>query len=362
MDKIRILVVNAPEHCNGVTWWRMFRPLWLMRRKYGDLDIRFNPGQLFEHDFLNTDIVLAFRPSNPEHPVVLRTAKEWGCKILLDLDDDILNLPLGHGTFSKLYNRTDVVNNCIALADEVWTSTEHLKTVCAAANRDFLSRMRREAPQVDGWAVPTFTVIPNAVLPSDLPDRANGNTGLAVWRGSDLHRDDLEVWRAQYAQILRSANRFVWIGYAPHWGKSDGGKPHVDYNVEGVEAKRWLAYLRSLRLAFVWKPLFPNDFNKSKSNIAWIEATCAGGICVTNFAGAPTWEHAAKELPKLDEYYIHLWQKSAEAVRQHYDLDAWNAVRYRQLLKLANNYVEANETNPDTAPSLAVAHTSNGNA
>lgn len=334
-DKIRILVINPPEEINGITWWRVFRPFMLLARKYPHLEIRFNPGRLSDSDFLFTDIVFAYRPTNPEHAPILAKAREW-CKVVIDFDDDMLNVPLGHPLFREFVGRADYINSCIALADEVWVSTEPLKKVYADANRDFLNRQRRQSPDLNGFSTPNFTVIPNAVLPSDLPDRANGNTKMAVWRGGDLHTDDLELWRSQYGQILRAVNTFQWALFMPSWGRVADYKGRIDYMTDYIPTDKWAAYLRSLKPSLVWKPLVPNDFNKSKSNIAWLEATCAGGICLTNLAGAAQWENATKDVPKFDEFYIHLWQKSAEAVREHYDLDAWNEVRYRQILNLAN--------------------------
>ena len=336
MRKIRILVVNPPEEINGITWWRVFRPLMLLAKKYPELEIKFNPGRLFDTDFLFSDIVFCYRPSNPDHVAILAKAREW-CRVIIDYDDDVLNAPLGHPLFLQFVGRKDVINSSIALADEAWVSTEPLKKSYETANRDFLSRIRSKSQGANDFATPNFTIIPNAVLQSDLPDRANGNTKFALWRGSDMHYDDLELWRAQYSQILRAVNTFQWALFMPSWGRATDYKGRINYQTDYIPTDKWIPYLHSLKPSVLWKPLVPNDFNKSKSNISWLEATCAGAICLTNLAGQPQWEHCTKEIPKLDEYYSVLWKQSADAVRQHYDLDAWNEVRYRQILKLAND-------------------------
>lgn len=334
-DKIQILVVNAPEEINGVTWWRMFRPLRLLSN-YADLDIRFNEGRIFEHHLLFADIVLAFRPGNPDHPQVLARAKELGCKIIVDYDDDLLNVPLGYSMYKDTAPKKRFVLESLALADLVWVSTSHLKDVLQKAADGFLAEMRRSLPAVPPlYGKPEMVVIPNAVLPEDLPSAPNGNTKTVVWRGSDFHRDDLELYKSQYEQLLRNSNRFEWVGYMPTWGAVKGSHAKIDYNA-GIQADKWFDYLKSIKPSLIWKPLVNNDFNKAKSNIAWLEATVAGGICLSNFAGEAQWEQCTKELPKLDEYYSVQWQKSAIHIRQHYDLRAWNEIRYGELLKLAN--------------------------
>lgn len=353
MRKIRILVANPPEEINGITWWRVFRPFMLLARKYPELEIRFNPGGLFDSDFLFTDIVFAYRPTNPEHAPILAKAREW-CRVIVDYDDDMLNVPLGHPLFREFVGRADFVNSCIALADEVWLSTEQLKKVYSEANRGFLSRQRGNQ---NGFVSPNFTVIPNAVLPSDLPEYANGNTKFALWRGGDLHIDDLELWRGQYGQILRAVNAFQWALYMPSWGRVADYKGRIDYMTDYVPTDKWISYLCSLRPSIVWKPLVPNEFNRGKSNIAWLEATCAGAICLTNLAGQTQWEFCTKDIPKFDEYYIKLWQQSADEIRQRYDLTAWNEVRYRQILKLVNNDYEKENNAHENANGAAVADT-----
>lgn len=331
---IRIQIANAPEVINGVTWWRMFSPLMLLLRKYRDVQIRWNPEQLFPHNFIDADILFAYRPSNPDHPETLALARRLGCKILLDYDDNLLNVPLGHPTFKANIPSPDIVNQCVALADEVWTSTEHLKNTLQTANTQFTAKYQKVNQD---YGAPNFTVIPNAVHPSEVPAHGNGNTKLAVWRGDWLHRDDLELWKEQYRKILRSVKTFLWAGYMPAWGKVDG-PTEINYQTNFIATDLWLQYLRSMRPSLIWKPLISNDFNYSKSNISRLEATCAGAICLTNFAGThPQWEYCTKDIPVVEEYYTTLWRKSADDVLQNYDLIQWNEIRYRQLLKLMNN-------------------------
>lgn len=338
-SKIRVIIANPPEEVNAVTWWRMYQPLRHLLSMHPDIELVFNPGRLVPSDFIFADILFAYRPCNPEHAPIIAQAKEYGCKILLDYDDNFLQIPFGHATWKKFMNAAPHVNQCIAMADEVWFSTESLKETYAKANQEYLSQVRRTQPgMMSMLGTPSMTVVPNAVLPSDLPEYANGNTKFALWAGSDLHYLDLNYAHStgQYSQILGNVNAFQWIGYMPDWGTVEGAKCRIDYMTDWVPTHNYFSYLRSLKPSIIWKPLAKNRFNRDKSNIAWLAATAAGGICLSNMAGEPTWEHCTKELPKFDEYYIHLWQKSAEEIKQHYNLAAWNEVRHRQILKLVN--------------------------
>lgn len=330
-NKIRIFVVNFPEDVNGITIWRMFRPLRHLIDVHGDeIEVQFSSGRVFDHDLVFSDIVLAFRPVNPEHPEVLTRAKELGCKIILDYDDNFLAIPTSYKMFRDLMPNKLHLLQSLALADVVWTSTEHLATVYESEVRTFIAKVGRTAQ----YTVPKFVVVKNAVVPEDLPAKPNGNTKTVVWRGADFHRDDLEYGKSQYEQILRNCNRFEWVGYMPAWAAVKTSAARIDYNM-GIQAHKWFDYLQSLKLSIIWKPLVNNDFNKAKSNISLLEATVAGGICVSNFAGLfPDWQHATKELPKIGEYYEVLWKQAADAIRENYDLRSWNEIRYREILKL----------------------------
>lgn len=338
MKKIRLFVINAPEPVNGITFWRMFRPLRHLHDNY-DVEVIFNSGRITEADLYFSHVVLCFRPCNPDHPAALRRAKELGCKVIVDFDDDLLNVPIGYSFFKDLSNRAPFVIESIALADMVWLSTKNLKKVYEEAIQNFLAFHLRQSGGVlpPLFGTPKMTVIPNAVFPEDLPFAPNGNTRRAMWRGSDFHRDDLEAYKMQYDQILRNNNYFQWIGYAPTWGEMKTTKCKVDFQ-PGIMADQWFNYIKSLQLSLVWKPLANNIFNASKSNIAWLEATVSGAVCMCNLAGEnPIWEHATKELPRLPESYEVIWRKSAEHIKQNYDLRAWTDMRHREILKLMSN-------------------------
>jgi len=338
-DKIRVQIANAPEDVNGVTWWRMFRPLRLLFDAHPDVEFRFNPGTIFPHDLEFADILFAFRPTNPDHPQVIAKAKEAGCKILLDYDDNLLDVPIGYNMYKDTVVQRQYVLQCLAMADTVFVSTETLKTTYSNAIAEFLGHLRRSKNGIPpGYGMPRMIVVPNAVLPEDVPSKPNGNTKVGLWRGADFHRDDIDSGRQQYERFIRNIKHFTWVGYMPTWGdvshKSTACK--IDYNF-GIPAREWLNYLRSLKPAFMWKPLVDNKFNRSKTCISRLEITCAGGICITNFADTDQiWKHSASDLPVVDEYYSVLWRQSADDVLENYDLRRWNEVRYREILKLVN--------------------------
>jgi len=317
MRKIRVLIANEPEPIGGVTCWRMYWPIQYLERSYYDtVEIRYSRGAIYPADLYWADVLMCFRPSEPAHLQVIEEAKRVGCRILLDYDDDLTNMVVGHPEFWKLGTKKEIVERAISLADEVWVSTEAL----AASSKH-----------------PNAVVIPNAVSPLSIQAQpADFKTKTVVWAGSPAHREDADEFKEAYRAIIRKADRFIWINFMPTWAsKMSTEKANVQLS-PWIHTEQYFKWMRQNNVVAIWKPLITNEFNACKSNIAYITSTVVGAVCVTNQAGTTQWEHAVKNLPLLESELQHRWKTAAADVRERYDLHQWNEVRHRQLLKLAN--------------------------
>lgn len=310
-ERARIFVLNAPEEINGQTWWRMYRPLReLYLSHYREIEIIHNEtGNLYPHHFLYIDLALVFRPSEPAHVQAMTMARDAGVPIIADWDDDILNVPVGHPRWKYFQSRAPYIRQCIELANTMWVSTRALAASFKHANP---------------------VVVPNAIYETDMPD-APSDSATMLWRGSEIHREDVDTFKIGYRQLLGKVDRFEWLGYAPTWCAVEGKQ--VDFTPDWISTDKWLPYLREKGYRAIWKPLMPCPFNDAKSNISWLEATCAGGVVVTNYAGKPGWEHAWRELPKNHDQHRDAWQKSRDAIIKHYHLSDINEIRYRSILE-----------------------------
>lgn len=313
---IRVLVANAPEEIGGVTCWRMFWPLRALEQSpefSGAFDIRFSRGVIFPFDFYQTDVLLCFRPSKPEHLAVIQEAKRVGCKIVLDYDDNHRDVSTGHPAFWSLGQSWNIAKQACALANLIWVSTENLK-------------------QVYGHQSKT-EVIPNAVYPEQIPDQPQDYANrVGVWAGSDAHREDCDAYQILYKKLLSRLSRFYWINFAPGWAKQVEDKCRVDL-LPWQHTETYFDFLREIGTTVIWKPLQKNKFNDGKSNIAWITATLAGGVCISTYAGEPGWEGSLKEYPNKAQF-LETWEKSAALIREKYNLNDTTTQRAVSLLKL----------------------------
>jgi hypothetical protein len=102
--------------------------------------------------------------------------------------------------------------------------------------------------------------------------------------------------------------------------------------------------LEQVHPSIIQVPLTSNKFNRSKSNIAWIEGTVAGACTL-----GPSWdewkkpglidyidkqnyyEHLSNLVKKDDEYRIHLNNQSWNYIQENLTLGTVNEMRWKIL-------------------------------
>ncbi len=220
--------------------------------------------------------------------------------IVIELDDDLLNLPAGHEAFGALDPRVNSVENlawlrqALSLADAVTVSTPEL------------------AKRYGGSSRPVFVIrngVPESML-SQHPSRAMAqgdkeNRRIIGWAGyTGTHPGDLMVTSGAVVDVLERCPggreiRFRNIGPMDGLVTSLGITPHYEHL---VEASGWLnpelyrIGLSSLDIGIV--PLADTAFNRGKSALKALEMAAAGVPVVASDlpefrelrqAGLPLW-------------------------------------------------------------------------
>lgn len=310
---IRILVVDSPR-LTGVTWWRSLRPLTELQRKYTNLQIKFVTEEVSPFELMQTDLVIMFRPITPKSLQFIEGVKSYpfNLKVIIDIDDNLWRLPPGHPAEADYNEAAHTIRKIYALADGIWCSTDPLM--------DF-------ADARDGRGV----VVPNAVLESDLPDAPAPWLSRVCWRGGSEQAQDICSPEAveMFEENKDKFRQWFFWGWQPGQMRAANAK-----QLKRVDPIQYVSQLPTSGINIMWKPLQDNQFNDSKSNIAWIEATIAGGVCVTNYAPhKPGWEMAIDHFSDNPDFIASQWAASKEWIIEHYNLDRVNAIRYAHILK-----------------------------
>lgn len=323
---INVHVLEYPLLSN-VAYWRIFRPLQVVKRLYpGVFNFTFKKEKLDYSDAWNADLIICPRPgAKPFVSEFILKAKQNGAKVIVDMDDDVLNLPENHDLYHdyKEGGPSNIeVKKVLDLADMFWFSTPK-----------FLETYSNQG-----------ICVPNAVLPGDLPNEPAPDKGVWTWRGRSIQIHDLigAGWDL-YDEIRGKAKKWYFLGFLPPLNHLPNVEtlPYISDPQEYFQ--KWLI----LRANGVWKPMINHPFNDHKSNIAWIEATLAGGVCLTNYAGLPGWELATDEFPTYKQS-CELWEKSKAEILENYNLIKTAQARAQSMLQICSHLLP---TSPDTGNS-----------
>lgn len=310
--KIKVLVVDD-NILDGVGWWRNSEPFTAMDKLYGQYLEITQVTETVDIRLLKTaEVVVRFRPASKRSLDFLQTCKELGLKVIIDIDDNLWKIPIGHPLFLDAMDFDKLLFEIYDLADRIWCSTDELRYQIGDLDR--------------------CEVMQNAILPGDMPEHPAKWTAAAMWRGHDKQIADLMTRYAVdwFAENNRKYN-WTFAGYVPDY-------PFAG-NVRFQGKMSPLAYFLSLKknqTNIMWKPLTANPFNDAKSNIALLEAAMAGGVCVTNYAGKPGWETALADFPAeaaaMAQFYI-----AREEIVKNFNLLEVTERRFQSIMDLIND-------------------------
>lgn len=188
--------------------------------------------------------------------------KQLKGKLWYDLDDNLWDIPDHYKIkvhFGPKVLKT--INTLIQMSDLVTVSTEHLA-----------KRVLEETGVV-------AYVIPNGLDLRRFPVQPYHSSGSVIWRGSNTHISDLRTHKVILEEIGKETEVEFW-GYDPC--KDLPLLSMKNKHVQSLDVFQYFDKLRIEKPSIILTPLAETPFNESKSNIAWMEITMAGGVSVSN--------------------------------------------------------------------------------
>lgn len=328
------LLVFCPNRKDATSFYRGWMPLVTLGKQ---LEPWMNFISASEYDWSTmamADALFMQRPYRKEHWQMVEMAKSMGKKVWVDYDDWLLGVPTDNPAYMQ-YEEPDVKRNIVkivAAADEITVSTSHLAKLI---QRDIGKIADRDLP---------ITVVSNA-LPLDIlahkrPEVARQRNRLVQWRGSNTHHRDVMSQAKPIIEACRANKNwhFSFLGDAL-WFITDM-MPHENVTIsKPIDPIEYFEYINKVAPSVMIVPLHDSDFNRAKSNIAYLEAAYAGAVTI-----APDWEEwrhpgvlnytdqasFAKALEHVMSGYIDvidLAQTAWDHVRKNFDLRLKNVVR-----------------------------------
>jgi len=265
-----------PDRSDGTSFYRGSIPLNHLAKTYPK-EINITP--LLDYEFYGNwwtitkyHILFSQRPCTDKEFKIIRNAKNLGVKVWVDYDDNLLNLNEDNQVV-KVYeenNCNHYIKEILKIADVVSVSTPYLKKSLSVFNKN-------------------IEVIPNALANEILGGAPEWNKNKTIaWRGGQNHHNDMLEYEDVLTKFWQENKDWTFNLY--------GYKPEDNWN--GIKHKHFqfcdniFIYLKTITednssIAIV--PMVDNIFNRSKSNIAWIEHTLSGSVVL-----APDWEEWKK--------------------------------------------------------------------
>lgn len=268
MNTFPILGVVSPDPNDALSLWRAMGPFTHPSFKNHVKVRAFYPGSFGWADAASCDAVFFHRPFLKCHLEAMMTCVSMNIPTWCDWDDDLFQVPEGnpaHGTYA-----IKEVRNRIALMAQ-------LANYCTFSTYRLREEFVRRADL--GWF--KTGVIKNAVDERMFPYQPleMNEDGPLLWRGTVSHARDLDRFRSLIEALQRDFP-IHYVGYKPWWAE---GIHHPSR-----DPKSYFNLLQDIAPKCIFVPLDDCPFNRSKSDIALLEATAVGAVCVTNmpWAGA----------------------------------------------------------------------------
>jgi hypothetical protein len=132
-------------------------------------------------------------------------------------------------------------------------------------------------------------IIPNALDMRMFPYRMEGpRNKVILWRGSKTHHRDVMSYSQQIIEASNDPKHATWLWHFIGdnlWFCTDYMPQKNVTWAKGIDPIDYMKHIHDIRPAAIQIPLHDSVFNRSKSNIAWIEGTFAGAVAI-----APDWE------------------------------------------------------------------------
>jgi hypothetical protein len=208
------------------------------------------------------DILFLQRPHDAKHLHIARMASIQNVPIWVDFDDWFFEIPHTNPAL-PIYGKQeniDVIKQVLSIANVVTVSTEAL--------REYL------LPYVTCEVITVLNaydmdLLEDFVMPTQHKKRI-------VWRGGHTHAADLDVLKEAVIELSYKHTQFNWtfMAYAPWW--TNLMRPGSYSTLAPIELMQYFDNAHQQKAVAWIFPLTDCNFNRAKSNIAWIEASYAG--------------------------------------------------------------------------------------
>jgi len=192
------------------------------------------------------DVAIFQRQYKPEVFNYMMQMKKHGTKVIYEIDDNLFEVPPWNPAHKFFEQRSvrEYIQIFLENVDAVFVTQEYLKKVYAKYN-------------------PNVFVLPNSIDFKVMHGRPRNNRHPVVcWQGSNTHEKDLALVRKAFLKLVKDDDCFVKL-----WSMDVPGA----HKVPLVQFEAFFPMYGQLDIDIGLAPLAPNNFNRCKSNLKFLE-------------------------------------------------------------------------------------------
>jgi hypothetical protein len=308
MTKLKILAVCAMPN-DPTSWYRAWGVYGdIMKRSDIEFDCYEDLVKVSWKHLIKYDLVI-FQRALGNAVQLAEYVTQLGIPYVYDLDDNFWEIP-SHSAIKSTYNPKilGTMEKMMKGATAITVSTQALGNY------------------IENKLGIKCNVINNGIDLNKYKIQPYNQSGKTIWRGSSTHIDDVRQFAFFYESVAKQVEKIEFWGH-----DCVQGSPKLDIKnskfFAGEDLVRYFRLLQTSNISHILCTLVDDEFNRAKSNIAWIEATLAGGVCVGNGVG----EFNAVQVPlnifePTNDYSIH-YEVSKEFIHERYNLTDLNNMR-----------------------------------
>lgn len=225
-----------------------------------DVDVK-NLKDMNWSDLNLYDVIFMQRPYSWLNLQLARFVNDMKIPLWIDYDDNLFAVPRGNRAYDVFSQQKtqQTIAQIAKLATTITVSTGELANV-----------FKQISPNVE--------VIPNALNTRFLPPRPQKQENTVLWRGSDTHLLDMVMFLDEIAAIQEKYSKFTFT-YFGYDNPFIPLTPNYNY-IKSTDPILYCQQLAQIAPKIMQVPLVDGAFNRSKSNIAYLEGTYAGAVCL----------------------------------------------------------------------------------
>ena len=322
-EKLKLIAYRGDR---AACWfYRLHAPLLYIARNHKDT-YEINVASAITQDQMKNlyDIIILQRQYNMQVLAPVLEMQKKGAKLIYEIDDDLFHIPEWNPAYKLLSSKQvqDGIKQFVSRVDAIFVTTDVLKEVY----KNYCENIY---------------VLPNSIdYEVVYPSEPNTELPVVCWQGSMTHERDVAVAKRGFEQLAKDKDLIfkLWCGYKPHKYPRE-----PIFNIPGttvlplVPFEAFFQMFGQVGTHIGLAPLAANSFNRSKSNLKFLEYTVYGAVTVASAFGpykdtiedgvtgilvADNRDWYDKIRLVLDDVYLHaeILNNAQKMVQENYDI------------------------------------------